>query len=64
MLKCTYLNVTADYFLLTLRMIGFFHNGHLNGESCLSPLTQPFSEARRQICGGWDGIKGNGKRGV
>lgn len=55
---CTYLNVTADYFLVALRMIGFFHNRHRNGEeSCpfISSLTQPFSEARQQIRGSWEG---------
>lgn len=65
--KCTYLNGTADYFLVPLCMIGFFHNRHGTGrESCpfISSLTQPFSEARQQIRGGWEGVEANAKRGV
>lgn len=65
--KCTYLNGTADYFLVPLCMIGFFHNRHGTGrESCpfISSLTQPFSEARQQIHGGWEGVEANAKRGV
>lgn len=65
--RCTYLNGRADYFLVPLCMIGFFHNRHGTGRESdpfISSLTQPFSEARQQIGGGWEGVEADAKRGV